>query len=281
MNRTERARFLAQHPREQVITKTDLAKVENVWRCLPHTVSLGSQKNFMAFAEWVGARWEQSDADFNEEYFHRAISRVIVFRHTERLVSRQPWYQGGYRANIVAYAVAKLSAMIAARAGDYELDYAAIWARQSISAPLERQLTEIATAVFDVIVHPPDGFQNVTEWCKKEACWRRVVELPLELRSEMEAELVDARSDRRRRGEARAQQKVDNRIDTQIQVVGLGRNYWEALAAWARERKLINGEENRLLLLAVRMPVRVPTERESARLLDLKSRIELEGFRAA
>ena len=40
---------------------------------------------------------------FNELYFRRAIARGILFRTTERLVSRQSWYNGGYRANIVAY----------------------------------------------------------------------------------------------------------------------------------------------------------------------------------
>src|SRR5258708_38648186 len=54
MTKSERAKFLTQNPRDQVITKTDLAKVENACRCMPHVVSLGAQKNFMAFAAWVG-----------------------------------------------------------------------------------------------------------------------------------------------------------------------------------------------------------------------------------
>ena len=41
-----------------------------------------------------------------------AVGRVILFRSLERLVSAQPWYSGGYRANVVAYAMAKLAKMI-------------------------------------------------------------------------------------------------------------------------------------------------------------------------
>ena len=42
-------------------------------------------------------------------YFREAVTKAIVFRAVERLVSEQPWYQGGYRANVVAYAIAKLA----------------------------------------------------------------------------------------------------------------------------------------------------------------------------
>jgi hypothetical protein len=279
MSRGERARFLMQNPREQLITKTDLAKVENAWRCLPHIVSLGAQKNFVAFAEWVGERWNGAGAEFNEEYFRRAVARTILFRETERLVSRQPWYQGGYRANVVAYAVAKLSSMIASVEDQSEVNYAAIWAKQAASSALERQLTDIAAAAFEVITHPPEGFQNVTEWCKKEQCWREVAGMQLELRKDVTAELVDKGADQRFRGQARAQQRVDNRIGAQIKVAELGRSYWAEMAAWSRGRGLLSEEQGKLLSLAVRMPSVIPTERQSARLLELKGRFEGEGFR--
>ncbi|MEW6131201.1 MAG: AIPR family protein [Acidobacteriota bacterium] len=100
LNATEKKKFLFQNPRHQVINKTDLAKFENAWRGLPHLVSLGAQKNFTAFAQWVGEHWKQSEADFNEEFFRNVIAKAILFHHTERLVTRQPWYQNSYRANI-------------------------------------------------------------------------------------------------------------------------------------------------------------------------------------
>ena len=47
----------------------------------------------------------------------KAIPSPYPFRPaTERLVSEQPWYQGGYRANIVAYAIAKVAYDVVARA---------------------------------------------------------------------------------------------------------------------------------------------------------------------
>ena len=169
--------------------------------------------------------------------------------------------------------------MIQSSGVQHELNYAAIWARQALSPVLERQLTIIASSVFEVIVHPPEGFQNVTEWCKKEPCWRRVHDLPIDQQNDFVAELADKSSDRSSREGARRQQDVDNRIGAQIRVVELGRQYWVELAAWSRARRLATDEQDNLLSLAVRMPVIIPTERQSAKLLELKARMEEEGFR--
>src|SRR5262249_15245596 len=105
----EQRRFKAENPKPQMFTKTDLAKFENVWDEHPKWVNLGAQKNFARYAGRIGKEWSKSADSFNEFYFRRAIARAIIFRSTEKLVSEQPWYNGGYRANIVAYAIASLN----------------------------------------------------------------------------------------------------------------------------------------------------------------------------
>ncbi|MBI5135765.1 MAG: AIPR family protein [Nitrospirae bacterium] len=274
----EKRRFVHQNPRQQVITKTDLAKYENAWRGLPHTVSLGAQKNFLKFAEWVGKRWTQSPTDFNEEFFKNAVARAIIFRHTERLVSRQPWYQGGYRANIVAYTVARLVSLIETWAPGRALDLRAIWARQDVTPALDAQLAVVAGAVFDVIVAPQHGFQNVTEWCKKEICWQRVCESDVRLVEELIGELAGQDEVRAVRREARARQRVDSGIEAQTEVVNLGAEYWSTLDAWARQRNLLSGRDESLVGVAARMPASIPTDRQSAALLEIRDRMETEGF---
>jgi hypothetical protein len=57
MSRAEKAKFQLQNPRSQLLTKVDVAKLENTWRMLPHKVSLGSQKNFKEFVDWIAKRW--------------------------------------------------------------------------------------------------------------------------------------------------------------------------------------------------------------------------------
>jgi hypothetical protein len=238
---------------------------------------MGAQKNFIYFAGWISECWDKDNTVFNEEYFRRAVVKTILFRSVEKLVPEQSWYQGGYRAQLVAYTNAKLSSMIQC-AGTRELNYAAIWSRLAISPALHQQLKAIATAIFEPITNPPVGFHDVGEWCKKEQCWKRVLDLPIDLHGEFIAELTGRNSDRRSRAEARTQQDLDNSIGAQIKVVELGRGYWLQLAAWARARRLVTDEQNKLLSLVCQLPKKIPTDWQSEKLLQLKLKMEEEGF---
>lgn len=278
LTKAEKVRFLAQNPRAQLLTKTDLAKTENAWRGLPHTVSLGAQKNFLVFATWVTEAWEKSNANFNDEYFRRAVVKTLIFRETEKLVTNQEWYQGGYRANIVAYTLARLAALI--DAAGKAIDFDAYWSRQSIFPAMELQLSIVARQVFSVITDPPGGIQNVTEWAKKELCWSRVSQLSIPLSKELLSELVDQETDRSRRDGARVEQGAVNRITAQIDVINLGAAYWSELLAWARAKNLLGQDQVKLLVVAAKMPMMLPTERQSVKLLELKNSMSQEGFRA-
>lgn len=272
-----RRQFEMQNPRHQVITKTDLAKYENAWGRKPHTVSLGAQKNFSAFAESVQGQWDREDAEFNEEYFREVVARAILFRRTERLVSQASWYQGGYRANIVAYAVALLSALIDRRARGMVLNYRQIWDAQEISDALSRQLALLAEAVYSVIISPEAGIQNVTEWCKKNLCWQRVEALDIDLLDEFVEELESkTRAAEIHRG-ARQEQKLVEGIDTQTTVFHLGATYWAKLREWARTHGAVSPLEDQILAVACRIPTRIPTEKQCGELLRIKQRLEAEG----
>jgi len=275
----ERKRFLLQNPKNQLMTKTDVAKFENAWRRLPHTVCLGSQKNFLAFAEVVQTEWEKSEVDFNRDYFTRLVAKAMLFGETERLVSAQPWYQGGFRAQIVAYTVSKLAHLIATETTQHDLDFAAIWTAQRISPALSAELTCIAGHVAEVITNPDPGYANPTEWCKREQCWKRVAALPLKLSAALRKELTSKDDVRVQRKEAKQVQREDNHINRVVQVVNLGTAFWGLLREWGVNENLWNEEEKALLLLACRKTF-VPHDKQASRLLALRDKAVEEGFAA-
>jgi hypothetical protein len=168
----ERRRFLAEYPRAQVFTKTDLARFENVWDDHPRFVNLGAQKNFVRFAQRIGQEWAKSGDPFDESWFRRTVARALIFHAAERIVTGQPWYSGGYRANIVAYTLAVLAEV--ARRRSRVMDWQAIWNRQEIGDGLEQAIALVAREVHQDITQPPPGTSNISEWCKKEACWTRL-----------------------------------------------------------------------------------------------------------
>jgi hypothetical protein len=276
---SRRDQFLLQCPRNQVITKTDLAKYENAWRWLPHTVSYGAQKNFLAFSNYMMAEWDKNPDDFNEEYYRRAVAKAIIFRRTEKLVSEQPWYQGGYRAQTVAYAVAKLSNLIQFHGVGKLVDFRSIWNRQALSPAMERQILVVAKGVFDVIVDPEGGFQNITEWCKKELCWQRARDMKMPFVAELASELADVERERETKQTAAATQRIVSGIELQSQVVTLGGPYWAELQRWGRAQSLLGPTEDSLLGVAAGMPRRLPSEKQSVRIMEIKAKLEEEGFR--
>lgn len=172
-------RFLKQHPKSQLIRKLLLAKFENVWDGDPVVVNLGGQKNFAAYAERIATEWKIDADRFDEAYFRRAIARAILFKATEKLVSAQPWYAGGYRANIVAYSLALLAYVL--DEGGLALDYEHIWTEQTISSGLAETVAEISSLVNATLTGSDRGLANVTEWAKKEACWESIRSLSPEI----------------------------------------------------------------------------------------------------
>jgi len=274
----QRTLFQLQNPRNQLITKVDLAKFENAWRFLPNIVSQGAQKNFVAFSTYAQTEWEKTPEQFNEEYYKRVVVKAMLFWKTEELVSKQPWYQGGYRANIVAYTIAKFAHLIQFESTGQLFDFKACWTRQGLTSSIENQLVQIAAEVFEVIVSPEGGFQNVTEWAKKEICWQQVQKLRIPLDQELAKQLVAREDDRLVKKEAESQQEALGGIEVQMVVVNLGGLYWKQLLAWAKARTLLSPDEESILAVACGIPRKLPTEKQSARLIKIKYKVELEGY---
>src|SRR5690606_34146678 len=175
------------------------------------------QKNFARYAARIGSEWEKSSDAFNEFYFKRAVARGLIFRATERIVSAQPWYNGGYRANIVAYTLAVLAEITKRR--KESIDFLGVWNAQMIDSVLDDAIAVVSKAVKDDITNPPAGISNISEWCKKEACWDRVQARAEAIANLLPAEfydqLVSFEDQASTTRSAKQLQRIDNGIEAQ------------------------------------------------------------------
>jgi hypothetical protein len=229
-NRTpaERKAWEAIHPRRQMITKTDLAKYEDTWSQLPHIVSRGAQKCYLDFMDRLDARGEFVP---DEAWFRRAVARAILFRETERIVSRQRF--GGYRANIITYTLAWLSHRTAKR-----VDLDAIWAAQALPAPLADFIELVSGRAHEHVTAPPGG-QNITEWCKKERCWERFREVDVELSAGVESGLLSREARTRTPVHTLDEQATAHETATIDRVAAIPAETWFGLAAWAKDTETL------------------------------------------
>lgn len=268
----ERKSFDAMFPKTQFFTKTDLAKFENSFRCRPHIVSYGAQKNFADLAKAIGEEWGRSDgARFDELWFQRLIAKGLVFRGLERIVGAQEWYPGGYRANIVTYGIAKL-VHDAAQLGKV-IDLDAVWRMQRVHVELEAALLVAAEAAARTITAPLERIQNNTEWAKKEACWTILSKQRLTYGDGIDAILVSAAdADAVKRGKRR-EAAQDGGIEAQSMVVGQGGDYWAQWLAFGQAEGRLNPKEEGILRACTMPGGRMPTEKQCSAALDIAERL--------
>ena len=94
---------------------------------------------------------------------------IVSIEEGDKVVSRQNF--GGYKANIVTYTIAWFSHITAQR-----LDLEAIWNNQKPTDGTINSLEFLSKLVWKHISNPPANLKNISEWCKKEACWRQLIE---------------------------------------------------------------------------------------------------------
>lgn len=179
--RARQRNFKAMHPPSQRFSKVDLGTFENTWDLEPHEVSKGAQKNFTRYMQRVQSRGPSFRPDAS--YFHRTVAKAILFRRAEKIVSAQNF--GGYRRNIVTYALARLAYGTSQR-----IDLHRIWSEQELPPEITSAIEELAHLAFRVLTDPDRPAGNVTEWAKRPGCWDRMKMQPWRPSSALESILV-------------------------------------------------------------------------------------------
>lgn len=269
----ERKSFDAMFPKSQFFTKTDLAKFENSYRCKPHIVSYGAQKNFAELAKAIGEEWGKNDGSaFDEVWFQRLIAKAIIFRHLERIIPSQAWYTGGYRANIVTYAIAKVVHDADTRGRVPDLD--TVWRLQRVPTALERALLAAAEAANEVITNPPPGVRNMSEWAKKQGCWAELAKRDAAYDASFETVTTERASLRAVDRDIRAAKRQLNGIEAQREVVNQGGEYWAQLLAFGKSIGKLAPKDASILQSCTSIPRRIPTEKQCLAAVEIADRLE-------
>jgi len=216
--------YQLENPKNQLIDKTFLAKSEIAWKEEPYIVAMGAQKCFINFAETVTKKIEKDNLSITEEYFKEAVAKIIMFRHLEKRISKSFWYNGGYRAQIIAYTLSYFSMFLKKK--KVYLNFEKVWKEQEVSDSLSNILIEIAKTLYPVLLEGKDGDANIGMWARKPSCWNTLKEveiklqLPKNLVVDQETQLVIVKEEKKAK-------KLMKGIDTQIFVCGY--EEWEKL----------------------------------------------------
>jgi hypothetical protein len=275
----KKRQFALQHPKNKVIKKTDLAKVQNTWLMNPHIVSRGAQTNFNAFAEWIDDMWEKDDSVFNERYYQSTAALLLMFQFLERQIPRLSWYEGGYRANIIYYTIALFRLLITRQFPGNDFDLILIWNKQDIPDIVQHSLLELSEKVFYTITDPKRSIINVTQWCKKQDCLDSVKKIDYVFPKEIEICLTDNSTAKAAERQAKKAQRMTNDINSEVEVVKYPADFWKRLTKFVVEHHLIDLRDQKALTIACSIPERIPNAVQSKRLLAILEKAKDEGFK--
>jgi hypothetical protein len=279
MTQSEKKKFAAINPRPQMFTKTDLAKFENCFNNMPHYVAKGAQWNFGKFAEEITGKddsnkgiWEKNELQFNELWYKSLIAKAIIFKFLDKRIMKQSWY-GGYKANIVAYTIAKFSYEVT-KVGKF-IDFSTVWKEQNVSQAFGEALIALSESINYLIT---DTDENVTQFCKKEPCWKMIKESRYSLPIDINNDLLDGEVATEIKINAKKKQKILSGINLQIAVVNKGQEYWTQIYDFFNHLNSLSDKETSILSTTLRINTNPPSEKQCKVILQLEQIALEEGF---
>ena len=260
----------------------DLAKFVEIYEGAPDKVSKGKQAIVKVFAESIKKKWESSDAQFNELYFKKIVALAIIFNETDDIVKQTSWWKEkrSYKANVVAYAMSVLFNEIHTNHRGYNVDFGKIWSIQTMYPELKEQIKILCDEVYDFITRDDRLTENVTEWCKKEACWTRAKAMRWTFSHNFMSTLISQDELAGEIKEAKSMQKVANEVDTLKYIIAAGSEYWQQVLDWGNKRGLLTDMEQSILRLVINIPKtgRTPSDKQAKVVIRARERLISEGM---
>lgn len=276
LSKTLKRRFIAEFPREQTFTKTDLAKYLMVWTDKAYIVNRGAQKNFAEFAKDIKESWDENNRQFNDTYFKYLVAKKIVFDAAGKIVQAREWYEtGGYRSQHVVLAVGFLSNAV--RKQGKAVDFLSIWNQQALTPAFERAIGQAADVAHEVLMCPGPGYRNISEWAKQQKCWAVLKSKEIDWDEEWLAELINLNDEKEILRDGVREQKILIGIEAQTAVCNAGPNFWKKVLAWCQSNEDCSEKELGILKYAASTTGKVPSEKQSVVLVQLMGRLQKDG----
>ena len=183
----DKKRFQLLHPKNQVITKTDVAKYLLSWDWCPWIVARGGETCFIELLKMrfgtpdnvpgneAVEGWRDNDTEGNpqfcEYYFKQLVAKAILFKTLDRGIAKQDWCKG-YKSQIVTYTIALFRKLVYRQKKTFDL--VRIWKDQTIADELMEYLYVLAKKISQYMLANTNGY-ILSQLCKKEDFWRTIV----------------------------------------------------------------------------------------------------------
>jgi len=185
MSTSRQNKYIAEYPKNQVFTKTDMAKYENTWRMKPNEVKRGAQANLKLLGQSILKEFEKNEDEFGAVFFNDLVAKMILFRAADYAIPRSDWYKAekGFKAEVVTYTLALLRYSL--KKHDMDINLERIYKKQKVSNSLTDFIVELGQFVRGKITDSSfrGGIANPSEFCKSEKGWLKFQDLDIDLKN--------------------------------------------------------------------------------------------------
>lgn len=157
-------------PTRRKLSKNDIAKFHEAWRCRPAQVALAGEKNFAAFMSALDEDPSIVPDPLDTKWYKAMIAKVIIFKALESAIKTKEAkeiFRQGY-ANIATYTIS-----VAAERIGQSIDFEQVWQRQRVTPEFLALMYSWALEVNRIFDRVAPGRQ-ISEVAKRPDIWNHV-----------------------------------------------------------------------------------------------------------
>lgn len=277
MSKSEAKKFLMQNPKAQLLTKTNIGTYRNIWEGRPHIAKRGAEKGLKYFIDVMSKQWDKDNLVFNEVYFKETVAIGILYRKLNKAILKESWYRFGYAAEVTIYTLSLIASMFEIR--NEKFDLLKVWNDQSVELQTFNNLLELSEKVYKKICDDNRPISNISEWCKKEACWEEIKNIDFPISKILESYRANRYEIGQQQKEAKGDMKLSSDINMQSKVIEAGAEFWKRVSLFAIQKRLLDEKEMSILEAACKMNhFKIPTDKQSQVIMKIYNKCVLEGF---
>jgi hypothetical protein len=278
--------FQSEHPKSQLITKTDMAKVHLIFNDRPHDSVKGAQTAFKGFAESIEKMWDQSSELVNEYFFQELVAKFIIWAACKKAVYSQDNFVGNTKATITAYTLHIIKTLM--KKQKLEFNYPKIWNNQAVNTHYHQQFIETSTRINNLLnqLSEKEGKAVLSMAKSKETLItiQKVIDHDgyFSLDMYFKSQLVDESViEERRQDSGKQVQKVDVTVNSLNELCLVPLSKWVDLISSATTKELISPNEKQILSIVPDLLMgksrRNPTDKQVIELNRILTNLESEG----
>ena len=228
--------FKLKYPKDQLLIKSDVAKVMNIWKLQPYHVSKGSQKNYVSFLKEIDK--EPKSKKINRVYWEDIVANAILFRETDKLFGRKNVNAIGdtnIKSHTIGYALAYFHYKT-----DNKLNLGLIWRTQRIEVQLLEELRKLVVFTYNFFTNLDVAL--ISEAAKSEKTWMKLKEMS---NNPMNMDIVScyliSNEDFKARYETEAvDSKEVEKYDSLQRISSLGLKFWDGLCVFMLKKDCLS-----------------------------------------